>query len=69
MSPRPWLAMKLMAAGVTFSAARHRSPSFSRSSSSVRMTILPARMAASACSTRSTAGCSDVFAHGTASPA
>ena len=33
--PRPNLAMKLMASGVTFSAARVRSPSFSRSSSSI----------------------------------
>src|SRR5687767_13823376 len=36
--------MKLMAAGVTFSAAMVRSPSFSRSSSSHRMIIFPAWM-------------------------
>src|SRR5574340_234423 len=46
MSPRPYLAMKLMASAVTCSAAITRSPSFSRSSSSTRMTILPARMSA-----------------------
>ena len=34
ISPRPWVAMKLMASGVTSSAAIVRSPSFSRSSSS-----------------------------------
>src|SRR5215510_1871804 len=42
--PRPCMAMKLIASGVTFSAARQRSPSFSRSSSSTRMTILPRAM-------------------------
>ncbi|CSB75767.1 Uncharacterised protein [Vibrio cholerae] len=41
MSPRPWVAIKLIAAGVMCSAAMIRSPSFSRSSSSIRMTILP----------------------------
>jgi len=41
MRPRPCLAMKLTASGVTNSAAMQRSPSFSRSSSSTRMTILP----------------------------
>jgi hypothetical protein len=41
--PRPCLAMKLTAAGVTSSAAMHRSPSFSRSSSSTMMTCRPAR--------------------------
>ena len=48
--PRPYLAMKLMMAGVTFSAAIVRSPSFSRSSSSQTMIILPSRMAATASS-------------------
>src|SRR5512141_3442473 len=43
--------MKLIASGVTNSAARVRSPSFSRSSSSTRMTILPSRMSAMAFST------------------
>ena len=55
MRPRPYFAMKFTASGVTFSAAMQRSPSFSRSSSSVRITILPARMWAIARSTRSTA--------------
>src|SRR5262249_14572845 len=41
MRPRPCVAMKLMASGVTFSAAIMRSPSFSRSSSSTMMTIRP----------------------------
>ena len=50
--PRPNLAMKLMASGVTISAAMVRSPSFSRSSSSTKMTILPARMSSMACCTR-----------------
>ena len=36
--------MKLIASGVTFSAAIVRSPSFSRSSSSTTMIILPARI-------------------------
>ncbi len=57
MRPRPYFAMKFTAAGVTFSAAMQRSPSFSRSSSSVRMTMRPARIATSAASTRSTACC------------
>src|SRR5512140_467243 len=42
--------MKLIASGVTNSAARVRSPSFSRSSSSTRMTIFPSRMSAMASS-------------------
>src|SRR5512135_2093676 len=42
--------MKLIASGVTNSAARVRSPSFSRSSSSTRTTILPSRMSAMASS-------------------
>ena len=50
MSPRPYEAMKLMASGVTFSAAIARSPSFSRSSSSTMMTILPALMSSVALS-------------------
>ena len=41
--PRPYRAMKLIASGVTFSAAIVRSPSFSRSSSSTTMIIWPAR--------------------------
>ena len=42
--PQASLAKKLMISGVTFSAAMTRSPSFSRSSSSIRITILPSRM-------------------------
>ncbi|MNQ71979.1 hypothetical protein D3C85_866690 [compost metagenome] len=42
--PRACLAMKLMSSARTHSAAMIRSPSFSRSSSSMRMTILPWRM-------------------------
>src|SRR5258706_4567891 len=38
--------MKLIASGVTKSAASTRSPSFSRSSSSTRITILPALISA-----------------------
>src|SRR5262245_35986135 len=44
--------MKLIASGVIFSAAIVRSPSFSRSSSSTTMTILPARIASMASSMR-----------------
>ena len=43
MRPRPKRAMKLIASGVTFSAAIVRSPSFSRSSSSTTTIIFPAR--------------------------
>ena len=52
MSPRAWVAMKVIASGVTLAAASTRSPSFSRFSSSVMMTILPALMSA----TRSSIG-------------
>ena len=45
------LAMKLMASGVTFSAARVRSPSFSRSSSSTTTIIRPARISSIAVGT------------------
>jgi hypothetical protein len=44
--PRAWRIMKLIASGVTKSAASTRSPSFSRSSSSTRMTMRPARSSA-----------------------
>ena len=50
MSPRPNLAMKLIASGVTFSAAMHKSPSFSRCSSSIRMIMWPRRVSSSASS-------------------
>ena len=49
--PRPKRAMKLIESGVTISAAIARSPSFSRSSSSTRMTIRPLRNSSIACST------------------
>ncbi len=50
ISPRPSLAMKLIASGVANCAAIVRSPSFSRSSSSQTTTIRPARISSSACS-------------------
>ena len=50
ISPRPSLAMKLIASDVTNWAAIVRSPSFSRSSSSQTTTILPSRMSSIACS-------------------
>src|SRR3954466_14390503 len=43
--------MKLIASGVTFSAASIRSPSFSRSSSSTRTIIRPARISSIALGT------------------
>ena len=43
INPRPNLAMKFTAAGVTCWPAMTRSPSFSRSASSTTMTILPLR--------------------------
>ncbi len=43
--PRPYLAMKFTASGVTFDAAIVRSPSFSRSSSSTTTIIRPSRTA------------------------
>ena len=46
MRPRPKRAIKLIASALTWSAASTKSPSFSRSSSSIRMTILPKRMSA-----------------------
>ena len=50
ISPRPWVAMKLTASGVTNCAAIVRSPSFSRSSSSTTTTNLPARISSIASS-------------------
>ena len=49
--PRAWRAMKLMASGVTWSAASTRSPSFSRSSSSTRITMRPAASSATSSGT------------------
>ena len=51
MRPRAYFAMKLMASGVTCSAAMVMSPSFSRSSSSTRMIIRPCRISSTASST------------------
>ncbi len=51
MSPLPYFAMKLIASGVIFSAAIQRSPSFSLSSSSTSITILPAVISSKASST------------------
>ena len=42
ISPRQWVAMKLIFSGVTKSAAKMRSPSFSRSSSSTSTAMRPA---------------------------
>ena len=42
-SPRPCVTMKFTDSGVAISAATMRSPSFSRSSSSTRITGLPSR--------------------------
>ena len=50
ISPRPSLAMKLIASGVANCAASVRSPSFSRSSSSQTTTMRPARISSSASS-------------------
>src|SRR6266849_9057647 len=49
--PRPCRAMKLIASGVTLSAASVRSPSFSRSSSSITTIIRPARISSIAVGT------------------
>src|ERR1700682_3673967 len=48
--PRPNFAMKLIASGVAFSAAMHKSPSFSRCSSSIMMIMWPRRVSSSASS-------------------
>ncbi len=50
MSPRAWVAMKLIASGVTNWAAMVRSPSFSRSASSTTITNLPERKSSIAAS-------------------
>ena len=42
--PRAWVIIKLISSGRTWVAAITKSPSFSRSSSSIKTTILPARM-------------------------
>ena len=50
ISPRAWVAMKLIASGVANCAAIVRSPSFSRSGSSTTTTIRPSRMSSIASS-------------------
>ena len=50
ISPRAWVAMKLIASGVANWAAIVRSPSFSRSGSSTTTTIRPSRMSSIASS-------------------
>ncbi len=49
--PRACVIMKLISSGRTWVAAMTKSPSFSRSSSSMRMTIFPARISATSSST------------------
>src|SRR5258708_31804594 len=51
IKPRPYFAMKLIASGVTFSAASIRSPSFSRSSSSTMTIMRPATTSSTALGT------------------
>jgi hypothetical protein len=51
--PDVYLTMKATSSGVAFSAAKIRSPSFSRSSSSMTTTAFPAAMSATARSTES----------------
>src|SRR6266542_3828262 len=59
ISPRPCMAMKLIASGVANCAARVRSPSFSRVSSSHTTTMRPRRMSSIASSMEEkTADCS-----------
>ena len=53
MRPRAWVAMKVIASGVTWAAGSTRSPSFSRCSSSVTITIFPCRISATRSSTGS----------------
>ena len=55
MRPRPCFAMKFTWSAVISEAAQTRSPSFSRSSSSATMTILPARISSIAASMESKA--------------
>jgi len=50
--PEVWRMMKAIFSGVPSEAATNKSPSFSRSSSSVTTTISPAAKAASTASTR-----------------
>src|SRR5882724_1520253 len=59
--PRASLAMKLTASGVANWAARVRSPSFSRSSSSQTTTMRPRRISSIASSTLANGGAAPVF--------
>ena len=43
INPRPWVAIKLISSLVTVAAGMIKSPSFSRSSSSIKMIIFPFR--------------------------
>src|SRR6185437_8856010 len=56
MMPLPWRIMKATASGVASSAAMMRSPSFSRSSSSMTRTMRPALRSATMSSTESRLG-------------
>ena len=51
IKPFPWVAIKLIFSGVANSVAQIKSPSFSRSGSSMTMTIFPCLISATACST------------------
>ena len=55
--PRPWVAMKLIASGVANCAARVRSPSFSRFSSSQTTTMRPRRISSIASSIVANGAC------------
>ena len=59
--------MKLMASGVIFSAAMVRSPSFSRSSSSMTTIMRPARISSSAVSTSQNGDGLNITAHSNSS--
>src|ERR1700756_472478 len=60
--------MNATSSGVAFSAAKIRSPSFSRFSSSMTMTALPAAMSATARSTLSNLVIGRLLLHGGAAP-
>ena len=60
-TPRPSLSMKFTISGVIFSAAMMKSPSFSRSSSSTTITILPLRKSSMASSTLFSIGSVFIF--------
>src|SRR5207248_1039245 len=62
-NPRPCFAMKLIASGVTFSAAKVKSPSFSRSSSSTTTIMCPRRISSIAVGTSVNAECEITINH------